>query len=387
MYENAQKHRMVLDSFLSGMGTNVEQYANHSQFLTFPQLNNEQLFEICSEVEALFSAEPSLLSVSSQCIIVGDLHGHVLDLLRILNHYGLPVSQKYLFVGDLVDRGEFSLEVVVIVFLMKIIWPKNVLLIRGNHEFSFMCNRCGFALEISNLYNDVAVFDAFCKAFSVVPLGAIVDRKILCIHGGIGPSIYSLQQILELSRPIHDFGNEFIDSLLWSDPSDAIDTFNPSFRGMGYTFGKGAAKQFMESNGIDLIIRGHECVKNGCTYSLDDKVLTVFSASNYCGLVGNESGIVIIKRTGELEMKRFPSLEYLKRADVFFQFNKGICKIKPVIKRINCSESTSLIPKVRISEPIRSLNHLQKSNVDIPKKVIPPSGEKPAKKRRNATLG
>ena len=383
-------YKDFLETFLNEIGTDLEKISNLTISLSLTILPFDLLLTLCREIENIFKDELCLISLMSPCYIVGDLHGHLLDLIRIIRNYGYPINYRLLFMGDLVDRGEFSLEVVIIVYILKILWPKNVFIIRGNHEFSFLCNRCGFSSQIASTYNDSQIFDAFIKSFSWMPLSALVDRKILCIHGGLGPKCYSIQQLLEIKRPIFEFGQDLIDSLLWSDPSNLIDYFQISNRGMGYLFGKIAIEQFLETNSIDLLIRAHECVMNGCEYSLNNKVLTVFSASNYCGLVGNESGLIYINLTSNLEIKRFKPLEYLKRIDITFK-NKNILKNNKSIKKLINSESSIILHRIKVVEP--KSPHLNKVNQRfqqlecIKKNNSILNSDNNNKKKRNATFG
>ncbi len=157
-----------------------------------------------------FLEEPTVVRVASPVVIVGDLHGHVLDLIRILQYSGHPPKTKYLFLGDTIDRGEFSLETIILILLFKIVYPNDITLIRGNHEFSQLCNHSGFGEEVRATYYEPLALSNFFTVFSVIPLAAVIDDSTLCIHGGIGPDIHSLQDIEKISRPIFDLITEFI---------------------------------------------------------------------------------------------------------------------------------------------------------------------------------
>lgn len=342
----------ILDSFLSENRSSAEMYSKKTVALAFPVLVPDTIHKICQDSKILFQNSPTMLEIDSNIVIVGDIHGQILDLLRILNKFGLPSQQKYLFLGDIVDRGQFSLECIIIVLLLKIIWPDNFYLIRGNHEFSDLCARSGFLNELRGVYPLVCedIFKSFLCVFSYIPLAALIDGSILCIHGGLGPNVYSISQIKSLERPIEDFGDDIIDSLLWSDPTLSIDTFEQSSRGTGYLFGKSATCDFLSANNIKHIVRGHECVADAVERKFGGALYTVFSASNYCGLVGNKSGVLMVKDKDNLEPHLFNSLDWITRADVLFKHTRRVNK-KPISKNSTLSDARSTIPRFKITEP------------------------------------
>jgi protein phosphatase len=223
---------------------------------------------------------------------------------------------QYLFLGDFVDRGEFSFEVVTFVFLAKILCPTQVWVIRGNHEFAYVCSTGGFRSELSHLFHDELVFFSFTEAFSEMPLAAVLDRGILAVHGGICPQFRNLEQIRDLKRPIREFDDDIIDGILWSDPSDDLELFEPSRRGTGFVFGAIAFKNFVDANAIRTIVRGHECVADGCAEHFGGRLLTVFSASNYCGTTGNKAAVLIITQNKEQQIRTFPPIPRFVRAVV-----------------------------------------------------------------------
>lgn len=321
------KYKALLDLYMSSFkSSDMNLYAKRQSILALPNVNPIIVGELFEDAKKIFENEPVLLELRSPCIVVGDLHGQILDLFRILTVFGMPSSRrKYVFLGDFVDRGEFSVEVIIIVFALKVIWPDSVSIIRGNHEFQFLCSQCGFMTQMIDFFNDNSQFNKCVTAFNYLPLAARIDRKILCVHGGIGPTLKSLSQIDNLRRPIEEFDGEFVDCLVWSDPSDEVieGGFMPSTRGTGYFFNEIAVDNFIANNPeIQMIVRGHECVNDGFEYRFNNKICTIFSASNYCGLVGNSAAILEI--TGPMQYKErvFPPLEWLLRSNVVFR-NEG----------------------------------------------------------------
>jgi protein phosphatase len=320
MQASKPEFKIALDTFLTAMSSDVVKYATHRIQLNLPILDAPVLAALFKEVQAIFKAEPVLLEVESPCIIVGDLHGQMLDLMRILTTFGLPSRQRYVFLGDLVDRGEFSIETLVIVLLLKVLWPTNVFLIRGNHEFGFLCAQFGYMMQMFEAFGDLILYQASVQMFGYIPFAARIDHVILCVHGGIGPQLTNIKVISTIFRPVDNFGEEPVDSLVWSDPADEVDEFEASSsRGTGYLFGTTAARRFMADSGLKVIIRGHECVNDGYKWHFENEVLTVFSASNYCGIVGNQAAVLEVVSSSELKPHQFPPLQWLFRKDVTFR--------------------------------------------------------------------
>lgn len=400
----------LLYQFLQSTSEDIDLYARRKINLFFPKVSKDVIIELCHEVEYILQMEPSLIDTTSPCVIIGDIHGHVLDLYRILKYFGtpnekninnkfkvdgirfdkvLPENTKYIFLGDLIDRGEFSVETIIIVFLLKIIFPTNVYIIRGNHEFDYLAKQCGFYSQVSSSFNEYnslsksqntfteklmtlkrdspgsEVYQAFLDAFSYLPFGVRIDGKMLCIHGGIGPKVFNTDSIASIVRPIKDFGvNDIVDSILWSDPKpddnksatqksnnviieastfseptveplnsvsnnyqqkefDRNLYFVPSNRGSGFLYGYSALDHFLKASNLDVLVRAHECVLEGCEEVFDGRLITVFSASNYCGFVRNFSAVLYVKGQDDqnklksiferCEVMRFYPLEYLKR--------------------------------------------------------------------------
>ena len=311
--------RSVLEWFTNSASSNVEAYANRSVTLNLPRVPGDVAIEICQKASQLFKDEPVVLELRSPYVIIGDLHGHILDLYRILNTLGYPPRRKYLFLGDIVDRGEFSVETVLFVFLLKIMFPDDVQIIRGNHEFRFLSQECGFLQQCVDVYAGIQVYEECLKVFSFLPMAARIDGRILCVHGGIGPHTRSLSQFLTVPKPLTDFSSDFVDDVLWSDPSEECDRFEPSSRGTGYFFGEKALRAFLANTKIDVVVRGHECVSGGVQWMFDKHLVTVFSASNYCGIAGNQAGVLEVEPGLKFHDRQFPPLDYLLRNHVMFK--------------------------------------------------------------------
>ena len=288
---------------------------SHADTFAIPALTVDEIKLATDKALNAVRMESIQLDLKSEILIVGDLHGHYLDLLRIFKTYGFPPKTNYLFLGDYVDRGEFSVETITLLCLLKGMYPKNLYLIRGNHEFDSLCRFSGFFAELGDLFGKEApeLYHRFLEIFSYLPISAIIDNKYICVHGGLGPKLTSIKQLREFQRPLLDYDEEVLDALLWSDPSPTVDYYETSTRGSGFFYGKQAVKEFLENTKLEVLIRGHECVQNGINIDFEGKLITVFSASNYCGLVGNNSGVLRIETDGTYTPLILPALGYPSR--------------------------------------------------------------------------
>ena len=317
-------YRTHLEVLTSDLGEIAS--GNSKLHVPLPSINFVR--KLASDISQIFEHESTLLELQGPIYIVGDLHGHLLDLYRILTAFGVPPATKYLFLGDYVDRGEFSMETLFLVYSMKCLFPDHVFMIRGNHEFKNISLNGGLFREVEHVYPKSDAFDVIVDSFQFMPLAARISNEILCVHGGLGPHLSRLSQIIELQRPIQSYEDPILCGLLWSDPSEKTDTFMSSPRGTGFVFGERAVRKFLKTNGLRLLIRGHECVKTGCSFKFHDQVLTVFSASNYCGVTDNKAGVVFIDAAGKEHTSTFRPYQYLKRKDVIMGRNvlPPLCK-------------------------------------------------------------
>lgn len=319
--ENASN---IIDFYRPLFKSTVLDYEKSKTKLLIPICPANVLITLCEAAKTIFMNEPMLLKFTDECdqiAIIGDLHGHILDLFRTFGKIGMPPDRTYLFLGDIVDRGEFSTETITIILALKVLFPKNIYVIRGNHEFREMGRQFGFYSELNTLYKgNPAVEDSFMDAFSYIPIAALIGSHVICVHGGIGPSLYSLDQLEKIERPLNDYNNDMVSALLWSDPSRFGKDFEPSTRGLGYFFGPDALAYFLEKNNLKYLVRGHECVENGIEMQLGRRMLTVFGASNYCGLSPNKSGVLLLKPSDPnfREAIFFQAINHPKRAIAVF---------------------------------------------------------------------
>ena len=280
------------------------------------RLAKQCALELVRRTAALLRRLPNVVPLSPPLLLIGDLHGQFYDLLNLFDQAGQPAEgRRYLFLGDYVDRGMFGCETVFYLFALKLAFPEQVTLLRGNHESREITEFFNFEQEAFVKY-DEEVYVAIMDAFDALPLAALVDTpsygRYLCLHGGIGPSLTSLADIDTVNRFQEPPESGPFCDLLWSDPIDkeeypqmtdeAFDTFDflsNDARGVGWIFGKTALRRFLDANGLTCLVRAHEVQQHGyAEHRFGDReraapyCVTVFSAPNYCDMYENRGGIM-----------------------------------------------------------------------------------------------
>ena len=219
--------------------------------------------------------------------ICGDIHGQFYDLKELFKVGGDVPDTNYLFMGDFVDRGFYSVETFLLLLALKVRYPDRITLIRGNHESRQITQVYGFYDECLRKYGSVNVWRYCTEIFDYLSLSSIIEDKIFCVHGGLSPSINTLDQIRVIDRKQEVPHDGAMCDLMWSDPED-IDGWGLSPRGAGYLFGGDVVTQFNTTNAIELIARAHQLVMEGYKHMFTDQTLvTVWSAPNYCYRCGN----------------------------------------------------------------------------------------------------
>jgi serine/threonine-protein phosphatase PP1 catalytic subunit len=256
-------------------------------------LKEDEIKFLIDKSTILLKESKMMLELEAPVKICGDIHGQYYDLLRIFEHCGYPGETTYLFLGDYVDRGKQSLETVCLLLAYKIKFPNKVNLLRGNHESSVTNRIYGFYDECKRRYN-VKLWRSFTDLFNYLPVVALIDEKILCMHGGLSPDLRNLSQINDLPRPTEIPDSGLLCDLLWSDPDKDITDFEENDRGVSVIFGEKMVQEFNRRNDLDLIIRAHQVVDEGYEFFANRQLITIFSAPNYCGEFDNSAGILIV---------------------------------------------------------------------------------------------
>ncbi|KAI7900919.1 Metallo-dependent phosphatase-like protein [Cokeromyces recurvatus] len=256
-------------------------------------LKNSEVTAICRAAMEIFLSQPSLLELSAPVKIVGDTHGQYTDLLRLFEMGGFPPASNYLFLGDYVDRGKQSLETFLLLLCYKIKYPENFFILRGNHESANVTKVYGFYDECKRRLSP-KMWRTFVDVFNTLPIAGLVAGKIFCVHGGLSPSLHSMDDIRNIQRPtdVPDYG--LLNDLLWSDPADITVDWEDNERGVSYCFGKKVINEFLSKFDLDLVCRAHMVVEDGYQFFNERTLVTVFSAPNYCGEFDNFGAIMSV---------------------------------------------------------------------------------------------
>ena len=236
--------------------------------------------------------EDSMLKISAPLYICGDIHGQYYDLLRVFDILKYPPKSKFLFLGDYVDRGKQSLECLLLLLCLKIRYPSKIFLLRGNHESEALNKIYGFYDECKRRIS-IKCFKKITNLFNVLPITALIDENILCMHGGLSKDLTKIEQLNKIVRPTEIPDEGLLCDLVWSDPSDELsDNFGENERNVSVTFSKNVVEEFTKNNDLDLICRAHQVVEEGFQFFAGMKLVTVFTAPNYMGEFDNNGGIL-----------------------------------------------------------------------------------------------
>ncbi|PHH83780.1 hypothetical protein CDD82_2652 [Ophiocordyceps australis] len=268
------------------------------------RLTEEQALWILKKGTELLREEPNLLEMDAPITVCGDVHGQYYDLMKLFEVGGDPAETRYLFLGDYVDRGYFSIECVLYLWSLKIHYPKTLWLLRGNHECRHLTDYFTFKLECKHKYSE-AVYDACMESFCSLPLAAVMNKQFLCIHGGLSPELHTLEDLKNIDRFREPPTQGLMCDILWADPLEDFgqektgDYFlHNNVRGCSYFFSYPAACAFLEKNNLLSIIRAHEAQDAG--YRMYRKtrttgfpsVMTIFSAPNYLDVYNNKAAVL-----------------------------------------------------------------------------------------------
>jgi len=257
-------------------------------------LPERELRILCEKVKEILIEESNVQPVKAPVTICGDIHGQFHDLLELFNKGGEIPNSRYIFMGDFVDRGFNSVETFQLLLCLKLKYPAHITLLRGNHETRQITTVYGFYDETIRKYGNANPWKYCTEVFDYLGIGAVVEGKIFCIHGGLSPEIKTIDQVRLIDRRMEiPHEGPFCD-LMWSDPED-IETWAMSPRGAGWLFGSRVTSEFNHINDISLIARAHQLVMDGFKYWFrDQNLVTVWSAPNYCYRCGNVASILNI---------------------------------------------------------------------------------------------
>ena len=287
-------------------------------------LTEPEIKVLVAKAKEVLAKEDNVQSVAAPVTICGDVHGQFHDLLELFTIGGKCPDTNYLFMGDYVDRGYHSIETLSLLLLLKIRYPTRIYLTRGNHESTEITQLYGFYDECVQKFGSANVWKMFTELFNYLPISAIVNNKIFCLHGGLSPDIETIDEIRKIDRRRDIPSSGAMCDLLWSDPEERVG-WGVSPRGAGYIFGSDISKKFTQRNNLMMVNRAHQLVMKGYNWSHEKLVCTLFSAPNYCYRCGNQAGIMEVDENMNFNIQQFDpnpikrgKLEISKRAPNYF---------------------------------------------------------------------
>uniref|UniRef100_W8B2M3 Serine/threonine-protein phosphatase n=2 Tax=Ceratitis capitata TaxID=7213 RepID=W8B2M3_CERCA len=297
-------HKLTMDEVYDTKTGKPDYEAMRAHFLLEGRMEEGPALRIINEGAALLRAEKNMIDVEAPVTVCGDIHGQFFDLVKLFEVGGPPASTRYLFLGDYVDRGYFSIECVLYLWALKICHPTTLFLLRGNHECRHLTEYFTFKQECKIKYSE-DVYDACMEAFDCLPLAALLNQQFLCIHGGLSPEIFTLDDIKKLNRFKEPPAFGPMCDLLWSDPLEDFgneknsDFFSHnSVRGCSYFFSYGACCEFLQKNNLLSIVRAHEAQDAGYRMYRKNQatgfpsLITIFSAPNYLDVYNNKAAVL-----------------------------------------------------------------------------------------------
>jgi diadenosine tetraphosphatase ApaH/serine/threonine PP2A family protein phosphatase len=286
-----------------------EENDNFSECTGHIDVSVRDIQNIMWHIKSIFLKEGALLKLgknnrkNDKYCVFGDIHGQYWDMVSQLSSARkLCPDMKYLFLGDLVDRGDHSVEVILSLFCWKILYPNEVYLIRGNHESREVNSRYGFLNELVSIFGvEVGrdVFNLINNVFDCMPISATLYDRYFCVHGGLSTHLNKIDE-LDVQLPTGlGVPGELLNDVTWSDPNVS----NPQScmirnNGRSLKYGEIAVNKFMRNNpGINTIIRAHQVVDEGVKTDFNNKVITVFSAPRYKRRMENRSAVLLCNAT------------------------------------------------------------------------------------------
>jgi len=308
----------LINDFLQLLPNPDEEYTYYKKNANIIVLDKNFISNLINEALGQLKSSTPLIKLRSPVKIFGSINGQYNDLMRYFSLFGRPSELKgdiecvdYLFLGNFTNRGAFSLETVCLLLALKVKYNGHFHLLRGNQEDLEISKLYGLAEECKEkLKEDInqpnSIFNQLCNLFEYLPLAAVVNNQIFCCHNGISKNGLFLNDIQRLKFPIKVKTCPIAKDLLWNTPNinDNI-SFNKllPIEYKPEQFNANALDSFLKTNKLKMIIRSHDVCQKGISNCFGDRVLTIFSSTNYCGVYQNAGALIFIKKSYEIQPK------------------------------------------------------------------------------------
>ncbi len=257
------------------------------------KLHFKKLLLVFREAVKLFREENMILELKKEypqetVIVIGDLHGDLKSLIKLIEIIKLEKPKYVVFLGDIVDRGLYQLECLILVLALKIKDSNKYFLLRGNHETLEVNRNYGFFQDFLNRFKDPKKFNHVTAIYNALPYSALVNNSILCLHGGIPEEFNVINRLKGIKTSeinlTYETTAKSLLQIMWNDPKPNLKGFTESFRGRDIKFfGEDVFSDFMRENKLDYIIRAHERFPEGYKWFFNKRLLSIFSSANYRG--------------------------------------------------------------------------------------------------------
>ena len=269
-------------------------------------INEAVVVQILMKLMEILYQESNVLTLQSPIVICGDIHGQLDDLLELFRVSGDKTTQKYLFMGDYVDRGYHSLNTYLYLVSLKLKYKDQFYLLRGNHESRQVSQMYGFYNECVLNYGHAGIWNMCNESFDLLPVAAVIDKDIFSVHGGLSPDLPLIEMIALQRRQDEIPSCGPLCDLCWSDPED-VRMWRQNQRGAGFFFGENEVKEFNHKNKLTLVTRSHQLAMEGFKYYFPDpekkepkgRLVTIWSAPNYSYRSGNDASIMKLRFPGQ----------------------------------------------------------------------------------------
>ena len=357
MKSENSNYESILHYYNSLIDKSIDEYAFKRYRLRLPIIPETILLHLFKDVQNLFENEELILNLNGNFLIIGDLNGNIIDFFRIYRNFRNDKDLKYIFLGNIIGENDFSIEIITLIYILKVLYPTNFYLIRGSNEFIDISLKFKFVRDLTEIYKTDIIFSNLISTFSYLPIAAILNKNYFCLHAGIGPTFKTLDDIKLIKRPFLRHDNDSL-NLFWSNPTDSLPLFLPTNQGI--LFGSQALNDFLNKNHFKQLFRSHQHILDGIHKSLNQKLITICSSSlvtdsNY------KSGIYLIINNNE-ESLLFEGYQPLKRSEVVFLHsqNENHFNINPLISSIGSQKNISNL-KINLTPPIPNLDQYKTS--------------------------